>query len=161
MAAKPRNSPPAKKVAKKAVKKVAREKQIRFNSAAELKGYVKSEAAKDSSYRMVAKDKAAPVAPAPEVAPTNNPNEGSWGPKPSVAHQLDKHPTSIREKAQVWAQFSLSDPEQLTAWNKLQERLHPPTAPQVRLATYVCEFSQATSSFVVLTSYSEIEYQQI
>jgi hypothetical protein len=162
MAAKPRTSPSAEKVAKKATKKVAREKQIRFKSVAELKDYVQSEAAKDSSYRMVAKDKAEPAAPATEPEPeSSDPNVGAWGPKPSVAHQMEKHPTTIRGKAQVWAQFVLSDATSLAAWNKLQERLHPPTAPQVRLTTYECEFSQALSSFVVLASYSEIEYQQI
>ena len=162
MAAKSRTSP----VAKKATKRATRAKQILFRSGAELAGFLQSEAAKDSLYRMVAKGQEFPSdpEPAPEPAPEpepSSPNSGTWGSKPSVAQQIEKHPTTVREKTQVTCQFVLSDADALTAWNKLQVRMHPPTAPQVRLVNYACEFSPAISSFVILVSYSELEYQQI
>lgn len=162
MATPSRTSAAAKKAAKKKPKKVARDKQILFGSVAELASFIQSETAKDSVCRMVVRDKDVPAAPPTDPAPDpSSSNAGTWGPKPSVAQQMEKHPTTIREKAQVTCQFVLSDADSLMAWNQLQLRMHPPTAPQVRLTTYECEFSPAISSFVILASYSEIEYQQL
>lgn len=159
MAAK-KTTVPAKKAAKKVAKKGAREKQIRFPSVAALRGFIQEEVEKDS-YRMVPKEQAV-AAPAPEAEP-DAPDAAlaTWGPKPAVSRQLELHPTSVRYKAVVTRQFVLADEKSLADWNKLQARMHPPEAPQVRLAAYTCEFCQSIQSYVILVSHSEIEYQQI
>lgn len=150
----------AKKVAKKATKKVARERQIRFSSVTDLRRYIQEEVEKDS-YRMVPKAAATPASEPEDVAEATDFSLATWGPKPSVSRQLELHAASVRFKAVVTRQFVLADSKSLADWNILQARMHPPESPQLRLTAYECEFCQAIQSYVILVSYSEIEYQQI
>lgn len=151
---------PTRKVAPKkvATKKTPRAKNIRFDSVADLRGYIQQEVEKES-HRMVPKV-VTPVEVIEEEPTAPDADLATWGPKPSVADQLAKHPTSIRYKPPVTAQFVLSDAKSLEAWNALQVRAHPPEAPQIQLSGETT-FAPAISSYVILASYSEIEYQQI
>lgn len=159
-APKPKTSA-AKKAVKKVAKKTPRAKQLRFSSVEDLKSFIQREVERDS-YRMVARPSAGEpsVAEAPD-AKAPNPMEGSWGAKPSVARQLEEHPATVRDKAPVTAQFIMSVDGDAAAWNALQARMHPPQSPEIRLASYSCEFAQSIHSFVILVTYAELEYQQI
>lgn len=154
----------AKKVTKKVTSPAARSDRMNFGSAAEMQSYLRESAEQSGLDRMVPRD-----APANDQVEDDDASEpevlssaaGVWGSKPSVADQLLAHPTSIRTKAPVTAQFVLSDPDQLAKWNLLQARMHPPSAPQVRLDVYESEFAHSVGSYVLLVTYSEIEYQQL
>lgn len=153
---------PKKTAPKKVAKKTALAKQIRFDSVADLRGYIQ-EAVEQESYRMVPREVAAAAQAAAEPEEADAPDESlaTWRPTPAVLNQLDLHPTSVRFKAVVTEQFVMSDEKSRTEFNKLQVRMHPPGAPQVKIISYEREFAPAISSFVILVSHSEIEYQQI
>ena len=142
-------------------KKKAKAKPVqkKFGSEAEMRQYVAA-AESPQGDRMVKKVAAAAVVDVP-AAPVDPVSEGVWGPKPSVAHQRAQHPMTCRTKLPVTGQFVLSDPSQLAAWNELQARLHPPDAPQAELGSYDIAFAPAISSYVIVATFSEIEYQQL
>lgn len=158
---------PRKKVAAKKVAPV-RDAVIPFGSAAELRAYLDAEALKEG-HRMVERgsvvndavyaDKTEPAAPVEDApAPAAS---GTWDKKASVAGQMTSHPTTVRYSNATTHQFLLSDPEQLAAWNKLQRRLSPPASPELRLDLYEHAFCPPLSSYIILVTCSEIEYQQL
>lgn len=154
-------------------KPISPHSQIRFDSVAELKDYLAA-ARVESENRNVER----PTSPEPtdggeaedgEVAEGeittedktfNNPKEGNWGGAPSVIDQLTKHPGTVRFGPFQTRQFILSDQKQLKEWNLLQAEAHPLTSARKQLA-FECTFAPALSSFVVLATFSEIEYQQL
>lgn len=144
----------------------ARKKNLRFASAAALSSFLAAEAAAEG-HRMVARGSVVnDAAPEPHPEPPSDDApvshaQGVWGPKPSVTDQLIKQPATVRFKDPESHQFVLSDKGQMAAWNKLQSRLYPPGAPELKLDVYEHIFAPSMGSFVILATCTAIEYQQL
>lgn len=74
------------------------------------------------------------------------------------AHQLQEAGL-WRIKSQVTARFDLLDDTQLEAWNKLQTRLYPDTAPEILLVRDPETFTIGPR-LILIATYNEIEYRQ-
>lgn len=146
--------------------KRARPDEITFDNASDLLDFIREESV-DESDRMVVHGSVIndpPTEPqeeeTEEEAVADDPHEGKWGPKPSVAAQMHKFPSTVRCGPFKNRQYVLSEDEQLTAWNNLQADAHPLEAPRIQL-TYEHSFAPSLSSYIILATYCEIEYQQL
>lgn len=156
-----------------AKKKTARKRTTRnrvesFDSADELRAFIAEKATREGAERLVPRGSVVndplpkPTRPeeSPEEDATDDPILGNWGPRPSVAKQLERHSTTVRFKPPVTYQFLLSDPAQLATWNTLHAKTYPLEEPQL-VGTYAQHFSPTLGSYIILAHYSEVEYQQI
>lgn len=100
----------------------------------------------------------APGVTGPEKPPEKPYHEGPWGDRPSVAHQAEQMPDTVRQKgAEQYEFFQL--PKDIKRLNGFMKRTAPKDAPDIVITRR--EEKMTETGMHVMLRYVKIEYKQI